>query len=119
MKTIETKTNIDSWIEWQNNTVNTTREGFKDSLLGVIEQWEAVNWKWAEKNRIKKQTKLELLPLEESTHSLVESELAKMFWLNWIQIAKLNEDFNEQPTTLAWVMAWAEEFWESEHLLAA
>lgn len=119
MKTIETKTNIDSWFESQKNIVDSKKGEFKKSLLSLIEQWEAVNKKWIEKTEIKKQTKLELIPVQNDTHSLVESELAKMFWLDWIQLSKLKEDFSEQPTTLAWVMAWAEDFWESEQLLAA
>ncbi|MDD2907326.1 MAG: hypothetical protein PHH98_01665 [Candidatus Gracilibacteria bacterium] len=119
MNTIETKINTQSGIEKNKNLANTTREEFKKTLLSIVEQKEIGNTKLAERAKIKEQTGVELLPLVENTHLMVENELAKLFGLSGVERKKLELDFKEQPTTLAGVLAGGEQFWEAEHLLAA
>lgn len=116
---LETKTNIQSWIETGIiNPVEKTRNTLNNSLLTTIERWEIVDRKWNDRLAINKQTIEATKPLTDETHSLVESQLAKMFWLDWIQVLKLQNDFKE-PMTLTWVLADAEWFWDSHDIVKA
>jgi len=119
MKTnIETKTNsIQSWIE-SKNTLDINRDLFNKSLLTIVEKGEIVDKKWSERKEIATKTKENLAPLIDNTHSLVESELAKMFWLNWLKVSKLQEDFRE-PMTLSSVLNDAEWYWDSHDIVKA
>lgn len=119
MRTVlETKTNIDSWLNNWKSVVESSKDWFNKSLLTVIENREVSRVKWSERLAISRNTKKELIPLIENTHSLVEIELAKMFWLDWIKVAKLQEDFKE-PMTLSWVLSDAEWYWYRHDIVNA
>lgn len=101
MKNINTN-NISQSIntQSQNNQINET----KDSVISKVNS--IINWE-ASINKDK---------LQENKHLVLELELAKMFWVKDIQTIKQD---HKQPMTVADVLAWAEEMWEEEGLIAA
>ncbi len=105
---IETKTNIDSWLE--TSALESTRQWFKDSFRDVLSN----NRTGLERLKISNQTLSELSSLANNTHILVEWELAKIFWISWEKARKLKEDFRE-PITLTSVLSQAEELWSSSY----
>lgn len=116
---LETKTNIQSWIETgRTNPVEQTKNSLNNSLLTTIEKWEIVDRKWNDRLAIRIQTIEATKPLTNETHFIVEEQLAQMFWLDSNKIAKLENDFKE-PMTLTWVLSDAEWFWDSHDIVKA
>ncbi len=101
MKTINTN-NISQEIntKTQNNKIDKTKETILSKVNSII------NWE-KDLNKNKEQ---------ENKHLILELELAKMFW---VEDTKTIEEDHKQPMTVADVLAWAEELWEEEHLMAA
>ncbi len=116
---LETKTNIQSWIETgRTNPLEQTKNSLNNSLLTTIEKWEIVNKKWAERLAIQRETLQEIQPLTDNTHFMVEKQLAEMFWLKNEKVSKLRDDFKE-PLTVSSVLADAEWFWDSHDIVRA
>lgn len=101
MKNINTN-NVSQSINTQNQ--NNKIDNTKESILSKVNS--IINW----------DKSINKIDDQETKHLTLELELAKMFW---VENTKTIEDDHKQPMTVADVLAWAEELWEEEHLIAA